>query len=155
MGYVPADAQWYLAEIVLEMTIEGDTRNVVHTNALLVRADSPEQAYAAAIQLGRDAEISYDNPSGGLATTAFIGLRRLDVIYGQLEHGAEIYFYENIGVPRVDLEAMVKPKDALSVFMPREEPSDDRPDYASGEVMREVHELMDGADPEEGRRASS
>jgi hypothetical protein len=44
-GYIPKSAKWYLAEIVQQITVEGDSRNVVHTNLVLVRADSPEDAY--------------------------------------------------------------------------------------------------------------
>jgi hypothetical protein len=40
MGYIPTDAKWYLADIVMEITIQGDSRNVVHVNTTLVRADS-------------------------------------------------------------------------------------------------------------------
>jgi hypothetical protein len=35
------DAEWYLAEIVEEFRIAGETQNIVHTNLVLVRADSP------------------------------------------------------------------------------------------------------------------
>ena len=52
MGYIPEDAKWYLADLVEEITVEGDPRNVVHTNMTLVRADSPEEAYQKAVQLG-------------------------------------------------------------------------------------------------------
>jgi hypothetical protein len=52
MGYIPEDAKWYLAEIVEEITVEEDSRNVVHRNLHLIRADSPEEAYRKAIELG-------------------------------------------------------------------------------------------------------
>ena len=45
MGYIPKNAKWYLAELVEEITISGDPRNVVHTNLVLVRADSAAEAY--------------------------------------------------------------------------------------------------------------
>jgi hypothetical protein len=32
MGYIPANAKWYLAEIVEQIAVEGDPRNVVHTS---------------------------------------------------------------------------------------------------------------------------
>jgi hypothetical protein len=53
MGFMPKDARWYLADVVLEHTIEGDPRNVVHVNMHLIEADSPEQAYEKAVALGR------------------------------------------------------------------------------------------------------
>jgi len=45
MGYVPPYAQWYLAEIVQELTVVGDPRNMVLRNLTLIRGDSPESAY--------------------------------------------------------------------------------------------------------------
>ena len=41
MGYIPPDAKWYLAEIVQQISVEGDPRRVVHTNLVLVRGDCP------------------------------------------------------------------------------------------------------------------
>ena len=41
-----------------EITVEGESRNVVHTNLLLVRADSPEEAYEKALELGAEGEQS-------------------------------------------------------------------------------------------------
>jgi hypothetical protein len=46
MGFLAKVAKWYLADIVEEIRVEGDRRNVVHTNLILVRADSPNEAYA-------------------------------------------------------------------------------------------------------------
>jgi hypothetical protein len=46
MGFVPKDAEWYLAEIVQELTVAEDPRNVVWRNLTLVHASSPEDAYA-------------------------------------------------------------------------------------------------------------
>jgi hypothetical protein len=51
MAYIPADAKWYLADIVEQIAVQDDTRYVVHTNTVLIRADSPEDAYANAVEL--------------------------------------------------------------------------------------------------------
>ena len=40
-GLRPKDARWYLADVVVEHTVEGDPRNVVHVNVHLIEADSP------------------------------------------------------------------------------------------------------------------
>ena len=52
MGDIPENAKWYLADIVQEITVEDDPHNVVHTNLVLIRADSPEEAYQKAMELG-------------------------------------------------------------------------------------------------------
>jgi hypothetical protein len=35
VAYIPKSAKWYLAEIVQQITVESDPRNVVHTNLVL------------------------------------------------------------------------------------------------------------------------
>ena len=45
MGYIPANAKWWLADIIVEFTVEGTEGNLVHYKLTLVRADSPEEAY--------------------------------------------------------------------------------------------------------------
>ena len=88
MAFIPEDAKWYLAEVVLEFTIEDDPRNVVHRNLLLVRADSPEEAYRKGMDLGADNEASWENIDGKRVTIRFRGLCYLNVIHDELEHGA-------------------------------------------------------------------
>jgi hypothetical protein len=62
MSFIPKNANWYLADIVEEIRVGGDRKNVVHTNQVLVRADSPEEAYKNAIALGKRGNTKYWNP---------------------------------------------------------------------------------------------
>jgi hypothetical protein len=98
MGYVPKDAKWYLTDIIIEIQIENEYGNIVHTNMKLIRADSPEEAYAKALKYGNDEEISYKNTDGKLVTFKFRGLGNLDVIHEELKDGAEISYQENVDV---------------------------------------------------------
>jgi Domain of unknown function (DUF4288) len=86
-----------LAKIVEQITVEGDPRNVVHTNLVLIRADSPEEAYPKAVELGAAGEQSYENLDGTRVEFRFRGLRELSVIYDELEHGAELTYSEDVG----------------------------------------------------------
>ncbi|WP_127081917.1 DUF4288 domain-containing protein [Dulcicalothrix desertica] len=43
--------------------VEENPRNVVHVNIVLVRADSPEEAFDKAEELGRENEHTYLNPN--------------------------------------------------------------------------------------------
>jgi hypothetical protein len=136
MGYVPEGARWYVADIVLELTIEDEARNVVHVNTLLVEADSPEQAYTRAVELGQQAESDYENTDGKLVRTRFRGLRQLNVVHDELEHGAELLYTESVGVPEATLREWARPKERLGVFAPIPPRRVDRPNYLSEEVMR-------------------
>jgi hypothetical protein len=142
MAYVPIDARWYVAEIVEEIRVEGDARNVVHSNLVLVEAGSPEDAYRHAIELGHDCEVTYQNPEGLTVVSRFRGLKQLDVVHGPLEHGAELLFSEEISMPEEQIAAWLKTKEQLNVFA-NIEPSKG-PDYSSKDIVEEALRLAGG-----------
>ena len=124
-SWIPKDAKWYLADIVMEIKVDGDNGNTIHSNLKLVRADSPEEAYQKAFLLGKEAEVDYDNLDGKKVTVRFRGLRDLYVIYEELEDGAEIFYSEYEDLSEESLAKVITPKEQLSVFAPREVPDDE------------------------------
>ena len=110
MGYIPKNARWYLADVILEIVVEGDPRNVVHVNMHLVEADSPDQAYEKALTLGRGSEQEYDNSDGKKVRTVFRGLRELDVIHGDLKDGAELAYSETVKCRRKSCDSGLRGK---------------------------------------------
>jgi Domain of unknown function (DUF4288) len=138
MGYISKDAKWYLAEIVVQITVEDDPRIVVHTNMVLIHADSPEQAYEKANELGKQSDTSYDNSEGKLVTIKFRGLHDLNVIHDKLEHGAEIIYREDLVMNEQEIQGLVSAKKDLGVFAPIE-PSRG-PNYAAEDIMQELYE---------------
>jgi hypothetical protein len=143
MGYIPKDAEWYLAEVIEEITVEDEPNNVVHFNWILVHAHSPEEAYSKALEHGRAGEVSYENPDGKLVRISFRGLHHLDVIHDKLEDGAEITYDERVGVPEEELQEYITPKDDLNVFRPFPTAfPPERPDYTSKEIMGAVEAFL-------------
>jgi hypothetical protein len=138
MGFIPKNAKWYLADLVEEIRVEGERRNVVHTNCTLIRADSPDEAHTKAIALGKAGNTRYKNVNGKMVTIRFRGLRELNVIHDDLDHGAEISFNRDVAVSEKIIKSWIRPKRKLGVFAPIE-PSKG-PDYASAEVIQEVYE---------------
>jgi hypothetical protein len=138
VAYIPEDAKWYLAELVLQITVDGDPCNVVHTNLVLVRADSPDEAHDKAIELGVAGEISYENPDGKRVSIRFRGLHDLNVIHDELEHGAEIIYSEDLGMDESAIREWVSTKEALGVFRPIARSKG--PDYSSGKVMNDLYQ---------------
>ena len=144
----PTDAEWYLADLVLEIVVEGDPRNVVHVNSVLVQASSSDEAYEKAMILGRNSEKSYTNPVGNNVTFSFRGLQGLYVIHEELEHGAEIIYTQRVGLTPQEISGLIVPREKLAVFAPRESHRDSGvPDYRSGDIVRELEEM--GFDPDE------
>ncbi len=120
MAYIPPNAKWYLATLVQEITVAGDARNIVHKNLILIRANSPEEAYETAHKLGKESEVSYENPNGRVVRIEYRGLNQLNVIYDELEHGAEISFEEVVGMSSDQIQALLRPKEEMDVFLPIE-----------------------------------
>lgn len=125
--------EWYLAELVMKITVAEDPRNIVHQNLVLVRADSPDEAYEKALKFGKDAETSYDNPDGKAVRIMFEGLSGLDEIDEDIEDGAEIGFRYQVGLPDKQIKSLVRPRNRLPVFGPRK--GAEGPDYSSGEII--------------------
>jgi len=138
-AFIPRDAKWYLADIVEEVRVEGSRRNVVHTNRTLIRADSPEEAHEKAVALGKCGNTAYKNPKGKTVTIRFRGLKDLNVIHDELEHGAEISFSRAVSVSEKEIKSWIPPKRRLGVFAPVEPHGG--PDYASAEVIQQAYEL--------------
>ncbi|VTR93035.1 Uncharacterized protein OS=Rivularia sp. PCC 7116 GN=Riv7116_2885 PE=4 SV=1: DUF4288 [Gemmata massiliana] len=118
MGFIPKDACWYLADVVMEHRIEGDERNIVHVNTHLIEAGSPDEAYEKAQALGRDGESDYENTDGQRVRVLFRGLRELNVIHEPLEDGAELMYTEDVGVPEEKLQTWNRSREKLAVFAP-------------------------------------
>jgi hypothetical protein len=136
MGFIPRNAKWYIADIIEEIRVDGDRRNVVHINQLLVRADSPNEAYGRSLRLGKDCNLTYKNQQDKRVLIRFRGLRQLSVVHDRLEHGAELSYQQEVGVGEKKIKSWIRTKKELSVFAPIQEPTG--PDYADGEIMREL-----------------
>jgi hypothetical protein len=136
MGYIPKNAKWYLADLIVQMRVEGESRSLIHINSILVRADSPEEAHQKALDLGREEERDYENTDRKAVSVIFRGLEDLNVIHDELEHGAELIYQEKVGLTEDQIRARVKSKLHLGVFAPRQ-PSTG-PNYMPKSVMDEL-----------------
>jgi hypothetical protein len=141
MAYIPENAKWYLAAMSEEITVEGDSRSVAHKNYILIRADSPENAYEKAQELGKKSEVSYENPNGRLVHIRFKGLNQLNIIYDELEDGAEIHYEEFLGLSEEQVQALLCAKEESAVF--RSISPSMGPDYSSRQVLEDVKHLLE------------
>ena len=141
MAFIPNDTIWYIAQVVLEITVEGESQNVVHVNYLLVRAESPAEAYDKALRLGFDHETTYMNQRGKRVRIVFRGLHNLTAVYEPLEHGAELLYEETLGLSQDNLDSLVAHKESLGVFRSIEK--NPGPDYASAEIQGEARRIVE------------
>ncbi len=129
---------WYIADLIEEITVEGEADNVIHINSILIEADDDEAAYAAATAEGYNDE--YENPRGQLVQFRFLGLRDLIRIYDDLEHGAELMYEERVGVSQKDIASLVSARGDLAVF--RNPEARNGPDYTSKEIVEEAERMV-------------
>jgi Domain of unknown function (DUF4288) len=131
MGYIPEDSEWYVADLVMEITVHGASSNVVHRNLTLVNAHSPEEAHEKATRFGYKSETSYENTKRQLVEIRFRGIAELDVVYEPLEDGAELMFEERIGVSSEEIQRLIPSKEQLDVFVAPKPGIERDPDYRS------------------------
>jgi hypothetical protein len=111
---LPSESKWYIGEIIEEITVEGEPRNVVHRNVRLLYADSPEDAYGKAHALGKETEIAHVDPERKLVRTRFWGLAELNVVHDDRQRGAALFYEEHIGVPGEKTHHWVLPRKSLN-----------------------------------------
>jgi hypothetical protein len=145
MAYIPRNAEWYVAEIINEIVVEDDVRNVVHRNLTLIHASSPDEAYDRAIELGQQSISEYQNPASKKVVIKFRGLGALNVVYDPIEHGTELRYTEDISMPEQRITELIRAKEQLGVF--KEIEPTRGPDYSSKEIVDEAYQLM-GREPE-------
>lgn len=81
MADSPESARWYIAELVEELILDGNPRNVVHRKTQVIFADCPADAYEKALSLSTEHEIGYLNQSHKLAQTRYWGLNELNLLH--------------------------------------------------------------------------
>jgi Domain of unknown function (DUF4288) len=89
-------------------------------DCIIVQAVNAEEAYQKALHFGEERTYEYVNTKGIRVVNTFRGLRDLFEIMEDLEDGAEIIYelYEDIPIEKID--KMIKKKEALAVFLPRD-----------------------------------
>ncbi len=144
MGYIPADAEWFVAELVMEITVHGAPCNVLHRNLTLINARTSDEAYAKALHRGQNGETEYENLKGQLVEIRFRGISKLDVVSEPLVDGAELFFEEQLGVPELEIQSLIPPKEDLNAFTPPNPGKERDPDYRSKAVMGQAVRMLQG-----------
>ena len=116
--FIPKGTEWYVGQIVEEFKVHGETKNLVHINTVLIRANSPERAYEKALELGRSVDRVFTNTDGAEVCVHFRGISGLFPVYDKLEDGAELLYEEHEGLSETAIQKLVQPKGNLAVFAP-------------------------------------
>ena len=128
-----ASKTWYVAVLVVASQVDPtpSADPLIDLQYRLIQANSDDEAYAEAIELGKHEEHSYPNAEGQTVTWRFVGLhdlRSLDIT--DLSHGIEVFSE----ITRRDADGLVTPKAQLTCF------------WAEANKQRRVQDVLD--DPE-------
>lgn len=85
MADSPETARWYIAELVEELILDGNIRNVIHRKTRVIFADCQEDAYEKALSLSQEHEPTYLNQTLDGAQTRYWGLTELNLLQPEAE----------------------------------------------------------------------
>jgi hypothetical protein len=128
----------YVAELIMEIKISKEPRNIIHRQFHLVYAANPKDAYRRALSLGKRYEDSYENPEGKRVQVKFHGIARLDELLDKLGDGAELTYDEYVGVTKREINELIPPKSKLQVFSKNTAYSRGLPNYASKVALEKL-----------------
>jgi uncharacterized protein DUF4288 len=80
MADSPDTPRWYIAELVEELILGGNVRNVIHRKTRVIFADTHDDAYEKALSLSTEHEITYLNQKHESSQTRFWGLSELNLV---------------------------------------------------------------------------
>jgi hypothetical protein len=104
--------KWYVAELVVECRVGREPANLWDTQMVVLRADSSENAYVVAMDLGKKQNSDYLNAEGEKVRWQFKGLGNLaELTANSIRSGTEIHSHlSRKKRPRIC------PKSKLTVF---------------------------------------
>ena len=93
------ELHWFVAVLLLESNFAAlSMPPSIDVQYRLIHATDSEAAYKRALELGREAEHSYENSEGEICVWSFKGLKDLqEVLDVELNDGTEIYGFTAVG----------------------------------------------------------
>lgn len=86
MTFTKPEWCWYVAQYVIEVRVSNCKQPSLLIESVLIKADSPDAAYAKADLLCKSSEHVYRNHQGETVTQQYVGLHELDSLQtGQLD----------------------------------------------------------------------
>jgi len=80
MADSPETPRWYIAELVEELILDGNVKNVIHRKTRVIFADSHEDAYEKALSLSQEHEPTYLNQTYNVPQIRYWSLNELNLV---------------------------------------------------------------------------
>jgi len=80
MSDSPENARWFIAELIEELILSGNVRNVVHRKTRVIFADSHQDAFEKALALSTEHEPSYLNQKHDAPQTRYWSFHELNLL---------------------------------------------------------------------------
>jgi hypothetical protein len=78
MNLVHSEWPWYVAQLVVESQIEGESESVILIESILIHAESPDMAFGKAEELCASSDHVYRNSNGEMVSQRYVGIHDLD-----------------------------------------------------------------------------
>ena len=114
---------WYVAQLVIETHIEGQTEPIYLIESVLFRADSPSHAYEKAMARCDSAEHVYRNKVGGVVRQRYLGIHDLDDLQAQEMEDEQVLHMQVVSRSNQHgSQHLVRSKSELTLFFGGESP---------------------------------
>ncbi len=115
--YVEPHWKWYIAEVVSETQVDGDSRLVGHIVTYLLFADNPDEAYSKALALLDEGEDVHCNSDGNAVRSRDLGIHEVDNLQVTELKDGDILASRTISpTSHGELMRLVRPKQQHSLF---------------------------------------
>ena len=104
---------WYLADLVVEVRVEGAGKSIVHFDLHMIRAKDATEAYDKALRIGHGKSKQYLREDGSLISFIFRGLNDLVAVDEEFGDGARILFRSQPEMTEEEIQHVVTPRDYL------------------------------------------
>lgn len=107
------ELNWYLADLVTEVRVEGANRSVVHFDLHLVRAGNAAEAYDRALRIGGGKTTQSLRSDGNLVSYIFRGLNDLVAVEAEFADGALLLSRSQPELSEEEIQHVVTPRKYL------------------------------------------
>src|SRR5487761_464978 len=101
--------EWYIAELITEVTVEDDSRNLVEHDFYLIKARSANDAYKKSLDYGiKITPTPHRNPKGKIVAYRFVGIRELYPMDEKPVDKELLFYNTELNVSKQKLKSIIK-----------------------------------------------
>lgn len=116
MTYHRSEWAWYVAQLVVESRVEDVPESILLIESMLLRAESPDEAYAKATAICSSSEHGYRNKLGTPVLQRYVGVHNIEDLQVDEPEDGLVLGVHVVSSSLQPTEKMVRDKNELSIF---------------------------------------